>query len=153
MSIHIFRCKQPRGQVASEVWQTVISLNSTSKFPNLKCIGVHLHKYILYCTVIDELPHLLYVTILLLRSHFQFSGLFCMRMFCVYTSVLYCCTRSYSATHACRCLSVFVCSYVSLVCTSPHCMCTCLFVTERRGVYPSFPVHFLEIMMAISSSQ
>lgn len=51
-----------------------------------------------------------------------------------------------------RSISALICSNASPACARSRPR-TCLSVTEGRWVYPSLPVHFLEIMTAISSSQ
>lgn len=133
-------------------WQKMISFNSYSKF----------HTFHMYYTITDKYasPSPLPDNITIERSLFCLFVFFLLRCFaCIlHVHVFVCmsvvhysilntyfficawCAQPYSHTHACRCVSSFVCLYC--MCMSvyiyTYCMCTCHF-SEKGGVsiFPS----------------
>lgn len=147
----------------------MISFNSTSKFHTLTCTCAHTlytHTHtVLYSHFQISSDKITHENSLFWGSHISvYKNLhFTCTCLCVYNvlhysilythfflSVLY--VHSHTIAHMHAGVSLLLYASMCLECARSH-TCTCLFVRERRWVYPSFPVHFLEIMTAISSSQ
>lgn len=122
-----------------------ISTQSTYVYARCKCFYGHIKTHMILCA----LPCFCVVCVFALHGIYFFKTL-PMLSNNRHTDKKHACT--YTLTHTNRSASALICSNAS----SAHARsqtCTRLPVTKRRWVYPSLPVHFLEIMTAISSSQ